>query len=75
MLYGERGTGPLLILSQVVLSLQLPFAVFPLVSFTSNAAKMGPFVNPLWVKVLAWTVALIIAALNVWLLYQTFVNM
>ena len=75
VLYGERGTGPLLILSQVVLSLQLPFAVFPLVSFTSNAAKMGPFVNPLWVKVLAWTVALIIAALNVWLLYQTFVNM
>ena len=75
VLYGERGTGPLLILSQVVLSLQLPFAVFPLVSFTSSAAKMGPFVNPLWVKVLAWTVALIIAALNVWLLYQTFVNM
>ena len=70
-LYGERGTGPLLILSQVVLSLQLPFAVFPLVSFTSSAAKMGPFVNPLWVKVLAWTVAVVIAALNVWLLYQT----
>ena len=70
-LYGERGTGPLLILSQVVLSLQLPFAVFPLVSFTSNPAKMGPFVNPLWVKVLAWTVAVVIAALNVWLLYQT----
>src|SRR3954465_6100557 len=74
-LYGDRGTGPLLILSQVILSLQLPFAVFPLVSFTSNPAKMGAFVNPLWVKLLAWTVAVIIAALNVWLLYQTFVGM
>jgi manganese transport protein len=74
ILYGERGTGPLLILSQVVLSLQLPFAVFPLVAFTSDPAKMGAFVNPLWVKLLAWTVAVIIAALNVWLLYQTFVG-
>jgi manganese transport protein len=72
MMYGERGTGPLLILSQVVLSLQLPFAVFPLVSFTSDRAKMGVFVNPPWVKALAWTVAVIIAALNAWLLYQTF---
>ncbi len=74
VLYGERGVGPLLILSQVVLSLQLPFAVFPLVSFTSNRAKMGAFVNPLWVKLLAWTVAVVIAALNVWLLYQTFLG-
>ena len=74
VMYGERGTGPLLILSQVILSLQLPFAVFPLVSFTSDPAKMGAFVNPLWVKVLAWTVALIIAALNIWLLYQTFLG-
>ena len=44
MLYGEHGTGALLILSQVVLSLQLPFAVFPLVMFTSDRAKMGAFV-------------------------------
>src|SRR6476620_10279267 len=73
-LYGDAGTGPLLILSQVILSLQLPFAVFPLVMFTSDRAKMGAFVNPLWVKLLAWTVAAIIAALNVWLLYQTFVG-
>jgi manganese transport protein len=72
VLYGERGTGPLLILSQVILSLQLPFAVFPLVAFTSDARKMGPFVNPVWVKALAWTVAVIIGALNVYLLYQTF---
>jgi manganese transport protein len=73
-LYGERGTGPLIILSQVILSLQLPFAVFPLVAFTSDPHKMGPFVSPLWVKLLAWIVAVIIAALNVWLLYQTFVG-
>src|SRR6059036_2505874 len=54
-LYGESGTGPLLILSQVVLSLQLPFAVFPLVKFTGEKAKMGPFVSPSWVKALAWS--------------------
>ena len=71
-LYGERGTGALLILSQVVLSLQLPFAVFPLVMFTSDPAKMGRFANPLWLKSLAWCVAIVIAVLNVWLLYQTF---
>src|SRR6185369_11166778 len=71
-IYGERGAGPLLILSQVVLSLQLPFAVFPLVAFTSDPRKMGPFANPLWVKLLAWAVAIIIGALNVYLLYQTF---
>jgi manganese transport protein len=74
-IYGERGAGPLLILSQVILSLQLPFAVFPLVMFTGDRHKMGPFVNPLWVKVLAWAVAVIIAALNVWLLYQTVVSL
>ena len=73
--YGEKGTMGLLILSQVILSLQLPFAVFPLVMFTSDRAKMGPFANPGWVKVLAWAVAVIIAALNVWLLYQTIVDM
>ena len=71
-LYGEKGTGQLLILSQVVLSLQLSFAVFPLVIFTGDKAKMGPFVAPGWVRVLAWTVAVIIAALNTWLLVQMF---
>jgi manganese transport protein len=70
-LYGERGTGALLIASQVVLSLQLSFAVFPLVLFTGDRAKMGPFVAPGWMRVLAWTVAVIIAALNAWLLVQT----
>jgi manganese transport protein len=71
-LYGERGTGPLIILSQVVLSLQLPFAVFPLVMFTSDRDKMGAFVSPRWVRLLAWAVAIVIAVLNVYLLYQTF---
>jgi manganese transport protein len=72
VIYGDEGTGPLLILSQVILSLQLPFAVFPLVMFTSEKAKMGPFASPPWVKLLAWLVAIVIAGLNVWLLYQTF---
>jgi manganese transport protein len=72
VLYGERGTGALLILSQVVLSLQLPFAVFPLVMFTSDRRKMGAFVAPLWMRMLAWPVALIIAVLNAWLLVQVF---
>jgi manganese transport protein len=68
---GESGTAKLLILSQVVLSLQLSFAVFPLVMFTSNKLKMGEFVNPTWMKVLAYLVAAVIASLNVWLLFQT----
>jgi manganese transport protein len=71
-LYGESGTAQLLILSQVILSLQLSFAVFPLVIFTSDRAKMGEFANPTWVKVLAYTVAFIIGSLNAWLLFQTF---
>ena len=70
--YGESGTAKLLILSQVILSLQLSFAVVPLVLFTSDRAKMGSFVNPGWLKVIAWTTALVIAALNAWLLVQTF---
>ena len=54
----------------MILSLQLSFAVFPLVSFTSDRAKMGEFVNARWLTVLAWVVAVVIAALNAWLLYQ-----
>ena len=72
ILYGESGTAKLLILSQVILSLQLSFAVFPLVMFTSERAKMGEFVNPGWLKTLAFAVAFLIASLNVWLLFQTF---
>lgn len=71
-LYGTKGTGQLLILSQVILSLQLSFAVFPLVKFTSDRAKMGPFVNGWVLKSLGYTVATFIALLNAWLLYQTF---
>ncbi|HUU13599.1 MAG TPA: Nramp family divalent metal transporter [Terriglobia bacterium] len=70
--YGESGTAQLLIFSQVILSLQLSFAVFPLVQFTSDRTKMGEFVNPRWVKVLSWVVTGIIAALNAYLLVQTF---
>ncbi|WP_245855659.1 Nramp family divalent metal transporter [Paenibacillus rigui] len=69
---GESGTAKLLILSQVILSLQLSFAVIPLVMFTNDKKKMGRFVNAPWVKVLSWTVACIIALLNAYLLYQTF---
>jgi manganese transport protein len=71
-LYGERGTGQLIILSQVILSMQLSFAVFPLVMFTNDPHKMGAFANPPWLKILAWIVAIVIALLNVYLLWQTF---
>ncbi|TBL81631.1 Nramp family divalent metal transporter [Paenibacillus thalictri] len=69
---GESGTTQLLILSQVILSLQLSFAVIPLVMFTSDKKKMGEFANKSWLKILAWVVAVIIAGLNIYLLYQTF---
>ena len=72
ILYGEGGTAKLLILSQVILSLQLSFAVFPLVRFTSDRTKMGEFVNSTWLKMLAYGVAFIIAGLNAWLLVETF---
>ena len=70
-LYGERGVGSLLILSQVILSLQLSFAVIPLVIFTSDKRKMGAFANGPLLKAAAWTVALVIAGLNAWLLIGT----
>ena len=68
---GEQGTEKLLILSQVILSLQLSFAVVPLVLFTGSRAKMGEFVNGRWLKALAWFTAILIAGLNAWLLIQT----
>jgi manganese transport protein len=64
-LYGESGMGKLLILSQVILSLQLGFAVIPLVLFTGDRKKMGEFVNPIWLKLLAWTAACLIVGLNI----------
>jgi manganese transport protein len=71
-LYGEKGAGSLLILSQVILSLQLSFAVVPLVYFTSQRSKMGRFVNPTWLAATAWVVATGIIGLNAWLLIGTF---
>ncbi len=73
-LYGEQGTGRLLVLSQVVLSMQLPFAVIPLVQFVSSREKMGTFVIPKAVAALAWFVAAVIVALNLKLLFDTFVD-
>ncbi|MGH7583986.1 MAG: Nramp family divalent metal transporter, partial [Gemmatimonadales bacterium] len=67
-LYGERGVGSLLILSQVILSLQLSFAVVPLVQFTSSKRKMGAFANGPLITSLAWVAAVVIAVLNGWLL-------
>jgi len=67
---GERATGQLLILSQVVLSLQLPFAVVPLVMFTASRAKMGPFVAPRWLTALAALTAALIITLNVKLVWD-----
>jgi manganese transport protein len=63
-LYGDSGAAKLLVLSQVILSLQLPFAVIPLVTFTSDRKKMGEFANPLWLKGLAWLTTGVIVALN-----------
>jgi manganese transport protein len=65
---GEQGTEKLLILSQVILSLQLSFAVVPLVLFSGDRKKMGVFVNAPWLQALAWTTAILIAGLNAWLL-------
>jgi manganese transport protein len=70
ILYGERGTDSLLILSQVILSMQLPFAVVPLVLFTSDRRVMGTFVSPRWLASLAWLTTAVIIVLNVWLLFQ-----
>ncbi|UWZ86705.1 Nramp family divalent metal transporter [Occallatibacter riparius] len=66
--YGEHGTEKLLLLSQVILSLQLSFAVIPLVIFTSSRKHMGEFVNAPWQKGLAWVVASVIVGLNGWFL-------
>jgi manganese transport protein len=70
-LYGEQGIGELLILSQVILSLQLGFAVVPLVVFTSDRIKMGRFTNGLVLKITAWLIASIIILLNAYLLFET----
>ncbi|PWK28810.1 manganese transport protein [Arcicella aurantiaca] len=71
ILYGEQGTGDLLVLSQVILSLQLSFAVVPLVMFTSDKLKMGEFVNSNLLKIMSWIIAVIIISLNGYLLWDT----
>ena len=68
--FGASGTAKLLILSQVILSMQLAFAVVPLVLFTADRRKMGELVNARWVTVLGWVVSLVIVVLNGWLLVQ-----
>jgi manganese transport protein len=70
--FGEGKTTELLVASQVVLSMQLGFAVWPLLRFTGEPAKMGEFVNPLWIKFLGWTTAAVIIMLNGKLLFDTF---
>ncbi len=72
LLYGEKGTVNLLVLSQVILSMQLSFAVIPLVIFTNDKQKMGSFVNNKFLKITAWTVSAVILLLNLYLLYDTF---
>jgi manganese transport protein len=74
-LYGTEGTAKLLILSQVVLSLQLPFAVIPLVQFTANKKLMGGFVTSRFITVLAWIVAAVIVSLNLKLLFEFFTSL
>jgi manganese transport protein len=70
--FGEAHTTELLVASQVVLSMQLGFAVWPLLRFTDERVKMGEFTNPTWIRVLGWTTAAIIITLNVKLLAETF---
>ena len=69
--FGERETGKLLVLSQVVLSLQLPFAMIPLIHFVADKRKMGAFVIGPWLKASAWVVAIVIVGLNVELVRET----
>lgn len=72
--FGEKSTSNLIVFSQVVLSLQLPFAVIPLVMFTSKRSLMGEFVNPFWLKFLSILVAIVIVCLNMWLLLQSILS-
>jgi manganese transport protein len=68
--FGESGMGWLLMLSQVILSFQLPFAVVPLICYTSRGTMMGAFVNPRWLTMLASAIAVLIIALNLTMLFN-----
>ncbi|WP_420156062.1 Nramp family divalent metal transporter, partial [Siphonobacter sp.] len=72
LLYGEKGTSELLVFSQVVLSIQLSFAVVPLVWFTSQKSLMGSFVNSRWLSITSWIIAAIIFVLNLYLIIASF---
>ena len=72
LIYGETGVTSLLILSQVILSMQLSFAVVPLVQFTSDRKKMGKFVNKAWLKITVYLISVIIICFNAYLLLETF---
>ncbi|AEU09365.1 MULTISPECIES: Nramp family divalent metal transporter [Blattabacterium] len=72
IIYGEKGTAELLIISQIILSIQLSFAIIPLVNFTGDYNKMGLFVNGPFLKILSWFITIIIVLLNLVLLYNTF---
>lgn len=74
LMYGEKGTAQLLIFSQVILSMQLPFAVIPLVRFVSDKKKMGKFVIPAYTSLIAWLIAAVIVCLNVKLLVEFFTS-
>ncbi|MBE8178442.1 divalent metal cation transporter, partial [Leptospira borgpetersenii serovar Ballum] len=74
-LYGANGINELLIFSQVILSMQLSFAVIPLVMFTSYKQKMYDFVNPTWLKIISWADAIFIAVLNIYLLFYTLTSL
>jgi manganese transport protein len=69
-LYGSAGTAKLLVFSQVILSMQLPFAVVPLVRFVSDRGLMGPLAIPRWLAAIAWGIAALIIALNAKLLFD-----
>jgi manganese transport protein len=70
MLLGDHAVGRLLVLSQVVLSLQLPFALYPLIRFTGNRRLMGIFANNAAIRITAWTLFCVITAANLWLVLQ-----
>ena len=72
--FGDQGIGKMLVLSQVVLSFQLPFAMWPLIRFTSSAKLMGSFANGPLVKLAAWSLFVVISAANVWLVTSTLIN-
>jgi len=72
LLFGDQGAVKLLVLSQVVLSMQLPFAIIPLVRIVTDKVTMGALVAPRWLGAIAWVIALVIVVLNVKLLVDTF---